>query len=97
MHVAATSPLGVSREDIPAGEVEREREVLRKQAEGEGKPANVVEKMVEGRIGKFFKEIVLLEQPLVMDPECTVEKAGKEAGARVIEFRRLQLGEVASE
>jgi elongation factor Ts len=93
MHVAATKPLGVSRNDIPVDEVEKERAVLSKQAEAEGKPANIVEKIVAGRLNKFFKEVVLLEEPLVMDPDRVVEAAVKEAGARVIAFRRFQLGE----
>ena len=93
MHVTATSPLGVSREDLPGGEVEKERSALRHQSEQEGKPANVVEKMVEGRLRKFFKEVVLLEQPLVMDPDQIVEVAAEAAGARVVAFRRFQLGE----
>ncbi len=97
MHVAATHPLGVSRNDIPEQEVERERAVLSKQAEAEGKPANVVEKIIAGRLNKFFKEVVLLEEPLVMDPERTVEAAVKEARARVIAFRRFQLGEELDE
>jgi elongation factor Ts len=97
MHVAATNPLGVSRNDIPQEEVEREQAVLSKQAQTEGKPANVVEKIVAGRLNKFFKEVVLLEEPLVMDPERTVEAAAKEAGARVIAFRRFQLGEELDE
>jgi elongation factor Ts len=93
MHVAAMKPLGVSRNDIPIDEVEKERAVLTKQAEAEGKPANIAEKIVAGRLNKFFKEVVLLEEPLVMDPDRTVEAAVKEAGARVITFRRFQLGE----
>ncbi len=97
MHVAATNPLGLSRKDIPQEEVEREQAVLSKQAQTEGKPANVVEKIVAGRLGKFFREVVLLEEPLVMDPERTVEAAVKEAGARVIAFRRFQLGEELDE
>ena len=97
MHVAATNPLGVSRNDIPQEEVEREQAVLSKQAHTEGKPANVVEKIVAGRLNKFFKEVVLLEESLVMDPERTVEAAAKEAGARVIAFRRFQLGEELDE
>jgi len=97
MHVAATNPLGVARNDIPQEEVERERAVLSKQAQTEGKPAHVVEKIVAGRLGKFFREVVLLEEPLVMDPERTVEAAVKEAGARVIAFRRFQLGEELDE
>ncbi len=97
MHVAATNPLGVSRNDVPQEVVEREQAVLSKQAQTEGKPANVVEKIVAGRLGKFFREVVLLEEPLVMDPERTVEAAAKEAGARVIAFRRFQLGEELDE
>ncbi len=97
MHVAATDPLGVSRNDIPQEEVEREQAVLSKQAQTEGKPANIVEKIVAGRLNKFFREVVLLEEPLVMDPERTVEAVVKEAGARVIAFRRFQLGEELDE
>jgi len=95
MHVAASNPLGVSRDDVSAKEVEYERNVLRKQAEGEGKPEQIIEKMVEGRLRKFFKEVVLVEQPLVMDPDKTVGKAGEEAGAEPVAFRRFQLGEEA--
>ena len=97
MHVAAANPLGVSRNDIPQAEVEREQAVLSKQAEAESKPANVIEKIVAGRLNKFFKEVVLLEEPFVMDPDRTVEAAVKEAGARVIAFRRFQLGEELDE
>ena len=93
MHVAAAAPSSVSRDDLPADEVERERSVLRGQAAQEGKPENVIEKMVEGRLNKFFKEVVLLEQPLVMDPDQTVKKALDAAGAEVTSFRRFQLGE----
>jgi len=63
----------------------------------EGKPPQIVEKMIEGRLAKFFKEVVLLEQGLVMDPDKTVGKAAQEAGARVVGFRRFQLGEAAEE
>jgi elongation factor Ts len=97
MHVTATNPLGVRAEDLPADEVERERAALRKQAEQEGKPPQVLEKMVEGRLRKFFREVVLLEQPLVMDPDRTVEAAAKGVGARVVAFRRFQLGEELGE
>ncbi len=92
MHVAAMAPQSLSRGDLAADLVEQEREVLRKQAEGEGKPAEIIDKMVEGRLNKFFKEVVLLEQQLVMDPDTTVGKAAKAAGAEVTAFRRLQLG-----
>jgi elongation factor Ts len=97
MHVTAASPSGVSRDDLPAKEVERERAALRKQAEQEGKPEKIIDKMVEGRLGKFFKEVVLVEQPLVMDPDKSVEAAAKEAGASVKSFVRQQLGEELDE
>jgi elongation factor Ts len=93
MHVTALQPLAVSSGDLPAEEVDKERAVLRKQAEAEGKPPQVVEKMVEGRLRKYFSEVVLLEQGLVTDPDKTVEKAAKEVGARVVSFLRFQLGE----
>ena len=93
MHVAAAAPASVSRDDLDATEVEKERAVLRAQAEGEGKPEKVLEKMVEGRLNKYFKEVVLLEQPLVMDPDQGVGKAVAAAGATVIAFQRFQLGE----
>jgi len=93
MQVAATNPLGVSRDDIPTEEVEREQTVLQRQAEAEGKAPEIAEKMVKGRINKYFKEVVLVEQPLVMDPDATVGKAGKDVGAEVVAFLRNQLGE----
>ena len=63
------------------------------QAEQAGKPEDIIDKMVEGRLNKFYKEIVLLEQQLVMDPDQTVSKAAKGAGVEVAGFRRYQLGE----
>ncbi len=93
MHVAAAAPSSVSRDDLDSAEVEKERAVLRAQAEAEGKPEKVLEKMVEGRLNKYFKEVVLLEQPLVMDPDQSVAKAVAAAGGTVIAFRRFQLGE----
>ncbi|MGH9379840.1 MAG: translation elongation factor Ts, partial [Thermoanaerobaculia bacterium] len=97
MHVAATSPASLSRDDLPKAVVDAERSVLSKQAAAEGKPANIIEKMIEGRLTKFFKEVVLLEQGLVMDPDKTVGKAAQEVGARVVGFRRYQLGEATEE
>ena len=97
MHVAASNPSGVSRDDIDGEEVERERRVLRSQAESEDKPENIIEKMVEGRLTKFYKEVALFEQPLVMNPDTTVGNAAKAAGVEVVAFRRYQLGEEATE
>ena len=93
MHVAAMAPAGLSREDLDAELVERERGVLRKQAEGEGKPPEIIEKMIQGRLNKFFKEVTLVDQPLVMDPDRSVGAAAKAVGAGIQAFRRLQLGE----
>lgn len=97
MHVVAARPVSVSRDQIPAAEVDRERAILRKQAEAEGKPANILDKMVEGRLNKFYKEIVLLEQPLVMDPDQSVGGFIKPLDVEILEFVRLQLGEEESE
>ncbi|MBN4047738.1 translation elongation factor Ts, partial [Oceanicaulis sp. AH-315-P02] len=99
MHIAATSPLSLSVDDLDADEVERERSVLVDQARESGKPENIIEKMVDGRINKFFSEVVLLKQSFVMDPDVTIEKfienSGKEIGAEVklVSFARLTLGE----
>ena len=99
MHVAATSPLAVSTADLDPQVVTRERTVLAEQARESGKPANVIEKMVEGRLRKFYEEVVLLSQAFVIDPDVTVEKALKAAegdvGApiKVAGFVRFALGE----
>ena len=99
MHVAATAPLSLSTDDLDPEAVERERAIFTEQALESGKPAGVVEKMVEGRIRKFFEEVVLLKQAFVMNPDQTVEQlvaeTGKALGAplAVKGFVRLALGE----
>jgi elongation factor Ts len=93
MHVAMTNPQYVSRDDVPEATVAEEREALAKQAASEGKPANVVEKIVEGRIGKFFSEICLLEQPYIKDDKKTVDTLVKEAIATIGE--NIQVGRIA--
>jgi elongation factor Ts len=99
MHVAATAPLSLSTDDLDPAAVEREKTILTEQALESGKPAGVVEKMVEGRIRKFFEEVVLLKQAFVMNPDQTVEQlvaeTGKALGAplKVTGFVRLALGE----
>jgi elongation factor Ts len=99
MHVAATSPLAVTSDDLDPAVVERERAVLIEQARESGKPDNIIEKMVDGRIRKFYEEVVLLSQAFVIDTEKTVEKALKEAEAAVgapitiKAFERYALGE----
>ena len=74
MHIAAAAPKYVSKEEVPEAEIAKEREILTQQALNEGKPANIVEKMVDGRIEKFYKEICLLEQPFVKNPDVTVSQ-----------------------
>ena len=97
MHVAATdpTPISVDREGVPADLVEAEKRVLRAQAEQSGKPEKVIEKMVEGRLNKFFSEHCLLEQPFVKDPDKSVAAllAESDADARVTGFVRFKLGE----
>ena len=99
MHVAAAAPLALTPEEISSDIVERERAVFTEQARESGKPDNIVEKMVEGRIRKFYEESVLLSQAFVINPDLSVakaaEEAGKDAGAdmKIAGFVRLQLGE----
>ena len=91
MQVAAASPACVDRTSVNAEDLEHERDVLRKQAEEEGKPAKIIEKMVEGRINKYYKEVCLIEQPFVKDPEQAVKKILGDVQVR--RFVRYQLGE----
>ncbi|HMM14164.1 MAG TPA: translation elongation factor Ts [Parvibaculum sp.] len=99
MHIAATSPLATRREELDPAVVERERNVLIAEAKESGRPDNIIEKMVEGRIRKFYEEVVLLSQVFVVDPDNTVEKAVKNAEAgvgapiQVVGFVRFALGE----
>jgi len=93
MHIAATAPQCVSRDDIPAEQIDKEREILSAQALQEGKPANIVEKMVEGRLRKFFDEITLLGQPFVKDPDQKVADLLKAKKAGVRRFIRYAVGE----
>lgn len=93
MHVAASRPLCVSADQVPAEQVAKEKEIFAAQAATSGKPANIVEKMVEGRLRKYFDEITLLGQPFVKDPEQSVEKLLKAHQARAVRFERFELGE----
>jgi elongation factor Ts len=92
MHVAASNPRYLSAEQVPAVVVAKEREILTSQAQGEGKPPEIVAKMVEGRLRKVLGEITLAGQPFVKDPDVTVEKLLKGAGARVLAFERFEVG-----
>jgi elongation factor Ts len=93
MHVAASNPLCVSTDEVPAETLEKEREIFRAQALESGKPANIVDKMIEGRVRKFLEEVTLLGQAFVKDQDTTVEKLLKQAGARVRRFARVEVGE----
>lgn len=93
MHVAATSPAAATVADLDQELVEREKQILTDQAVESGKPAEVIEKMIGGRLQKFYKEVVLVEQPFVMDPDQTVAKFLKAAGAELVGFKMFKLGE----
>ena len=99
MHVAATNPMALTAEEVDASAVEREKAIYADQARQSGKPENIIEKMVEGRMRKFFEEVVLLKQSFVMNPDVTVEQALKDAEAeigapaKITGFVRFALGE----
>lgn len=93
MHIAASRPVCVTEAEVPAELVEKEREIFAAQAEQSGKPADIVARMVEGRIKKYLAEVTLVGQPFVKDPETTVGKLLSKAGAEVLSFQRLELGE----
>lgn len=93
MHIAASKPQYISGDQVPADVVAKEKEILSEQAKQEGKPAEIVEKMVVGRVNKFLNEICLMGQPFVKDPDMTVEKLLKGAGASVKRFVRFEVGE----
>jgi elongation factor Ts len=93
MHVAATNPVCVDADGVPADVLERERRIFAEQAAESGKPPEIVEKMVTGRVAKFLKEITLVGQPFVKDPDLTVGKLLGTAGAEVTGFVRYEVGE----
>jgi len=99
MHIAAASPSYVRREEVPTEALDKEKEILRNQALNEGKPEKIVDKMVEGRIGKYYEEYCLMEQPFVKDPDKTIEQLLNEKIATIGEnisirrFARFALGE----
>ena len=95
MHIAATNPLSVSIEDIPSDVLERERNILIEEARESGKPEDIIEKMIDGRLKKFYQESVLLEQTYVIDGESKVSSVLQSLGSpvKIIEFVRYELGE----
>ncbi len=101
LHIASTAPLAISKDEIPAELVERERGVFVEQVKEEGKPEAIADKIVEGKLQKFFKESTLLAQPFVKDPDKTIEQLITEVSARtgekieVARFARFRIGETA--
>ena len=99
LQIAASNPLFITKEDVPQDNLDKEREILRAQALNEGKPEKIVERMVEGRIEKYYKEVCLLEQPFVKNPDITVQDLVNEAtlasGEKIAvrRFTRYELGE----
>jgi len=93
MHIAASNPMCVSEADVPTETLEKEKDILRAQALESGKPADIVEKMLAGRIRKYLAEITLLGQSFVKDPDKTVETLLSDAGAKVNRFVRYEVGE----
>ena len=93
MHVAAARPDALDVNAVDPAALERERAVLSEQARASGKPENIIEKMVEGRIRKYYEEVVLLEQVWVHDGESRVRAVAKKAGVTLTGFARFQLGE----
>jgi elongation factor Ts len=93
MHVAAVSPMVVQAEDVPAEVLSKESEIYTAQAAESGKPADIVEKMVSGRLRKFVEEVSLMDQAFVKDPDVKVGKLVKDAGAEIISFMRYEVGE----
>ena len=99
MHIAASAPMSISREEIPSDTLDREKEIYTDQAKQSGKPENIIEKMIDGRLNKFYQENVLLEQTFVKDPDKTVQDLITDTVAKLGEniiisrFSRFQLGE----
>ncbi|MBS0350652.1 MAG: elongation factor Ts [Proteobacteria bacterium] len=93
MHVAATNPLAIDEAQVPQDVISREREIYLAQSKESGKPENIIEKMVSGRVAKFMKEVCLVDQPFIKDTEKTVGALLKAHQAQVIDFARFEVGE----
>ncbi len=93
MHIAASKPVCISEDQVSAELIEKEKEIFSAQAAESGKPADIIEKMVAGRISKFFAEITLLGQPFIKDDKMTVGKLVASKGNKVVRFARLEVGE----
>ncbi len=103
MHIAAASPLVVKREDLPTDQLEKEKEIYRAQFAGQNKPANVIEKIVEGKIESYYSQVCLMDQPSVRDPNVTIKQMVAAATAKTGEnvtisrFVRFKLGETVEQ
>ena len=93
MQVAATNPSYMDRSEVSDEELEHEKNVLREQARNEGKPDAIIEKMVLGRVNKYYKEVCLVDQPFIKDGDISISKLLKSKGAEIVRFTRFQLGE----
>jgi len=102
MHIAAASPVYVRREDVPAEVLDRERDIYRSQMEGQNKPPQVIEKIIEGKLNSFYEQVCLLDQPSIRDPKVTIGQLVQQAIAKLGEniavprFVRFKLGESAN-
>ena len=93
MHIAAANPQALSSDDLDPSIIEREKSVLTEQARESGKPEQVIEKMIEGRMKKFFSEVTLLGQNFVIDPDLTVQAASEKAEVEIVDYVRMAVGE----
>lgn len=93
MHIAAANPASLRVDDLDSSIIDREKQILSEQARDSGKPEAVIEKMITGRMNKFFEEVTLLNQKFVINPDITVSQAATDAGVEIIGFSRLEVGE----
>ena len=93
MHIAAANPQALNKDDLDPSIIEREKSVLTEQARESGKPEQVIEKMIDGRMKKFLSEVTLLGQDFVIDPDLTVEAAAKQSGVEIVNYIRVAVGE----
>jgi elongation factor Ts len=93
MHIAAANPQALNKDDLDPSIIEREKSVLTEQARESGKPEQVIEKMIDGRMKKFLSEVTLLGQDFVIDPDLTVEAAAKQSGVEIVNYIRMAVGE----
>ena len=93
MHIAATNPASLSENDLNVELIDREKAIFSEQAKESGKPENIIENMIKGRMKKYFEEVTLLNQKFVVNPDITVRQAAEAAGVEVLDFVRLEVGE----